>query len=505
MIQVYELITLLPTGYTPVFAPRLNKLLRFLKEHKELRDAEDKEMAKLYLQNGKKVKYFNKLKNELKAALSRYLIANPSWADNRNKALIENCYRTFATYKLFLLNGKRNVAIASAKNLLSKLVELDLHSMAHTVANDLHYHFSSIDPISRSAKKYEKIAGIQLEMIKAEALVRKYNSRLGFICNTRESYSPSVLAEFREAVEHTLPLLRINSHHIRRLTYSIVVARYVAEYDYLNIEKYCNEALQSFPKDHPNIRSLRFAFLHKQIPSLVALGRSDEAKEVARAAGELVPVGNFNWHIALQKRITVCLHAADYQEAYDLYSAHSKEKSLDKNIKETWLILQGYLYFLIECGFVKPYKEERFHIGKFLNEVPIYSKDKAGNNINILLLQVLIRLQKEQFGHIIDKAESIREYVRKYTRTPETKRVNIFFRMILRMVTAQFHCSGTELKTKKLRAELEKTPIRFGQNLAVEIIPYPILWEEILALLENKFRATTVPKNKKSIRPSKRG
>lgn len=85
-----------------------------------------------------------------------------------------------------------------------------------------------------------------------------------------------------------------------------------------------------------------------------------------------------------------------------------------------------------------------------LPKVPMYSKDKAGNNINILLLQILTQLQREQFGNIIDRTDSLREYARKYTRNPETKRANIFIKMILKMEKAQFHRSGTETKPKKL-------------------------------------------------------
>ena len=65
------------------------------------------------------------------------------------------------------------------------------------------------------------------------------------------------------------------------------------------------------------------------------------------------------------------------------------------------------------------------------------------------------------------------------------------------MEQAQFHRSGTETKTKRLRQQLEQTPLCYGQNLAVEIIPYPVLWEEVLSMLENKFRATTVRRKAK--------
>ena len=113
-------------------------------------------------------------------------------------------------------------------------------------------------------------------------------------------------------------------------------------------------------------------------------------------------------------------------------------------------------------------------------------------------------MERNQYRPVIDRFASLQEYIRSYTKNPETKRANLFISMIVKMSNAHFHRSGTELKTKKLRLELEQTPIKYGQNLAVEIVPYPILWKEILAMLENKFRAKGTSKSSKRI-PSNTG
>ena len=341
---------------------------------------------------------------------------------------------------------------------------------------------------------YSAIAAKERELANAESLIRSYHSRVGFLCNKREGFPAHIVEEITEAANQTMPLLRLGSHHLSRLIYTIIISRYIVVYDYQRIIQYCDEALDSFPKDHPNGRSLRFVFLYNKIPPLVALGRTDEAKIMARKAGETVPVGNFNWHMALQKRITVCLHSGDYQEAYDLYKAHSQYKPSETMLIEYWSILEGFLYFLVKQGHIEPYAKERFSIGKFMNEVPLYSKDKAGHNINILIIQILTWMQREQYGRVIDRTESLKEYARKYTRNPETKRANLFIQMVLRMEHAQFHRMRTENKTKRLRQQLNKTPLCYGQNLAVEIIPYSVLWEEMLLMLRDQPRARTVRK-----------
>ena len=208
----------------------------------------------------------------------------------------------------------------------------------------------------------------------------------------------------------------------------------------------------------------------------------------------MMPEGNFNWHLALIRRIIICLHSGDYQEAYELYKAHNNQACHYPTLREYWDIIWGYLYFLIKIEKIREYTKERFHLGKFLNDVPMYSKDKSGHNINLFIIQIIIRLQREQYGQIIDRIEALRTYVRTHTKNPETVRANIFLNMIIQMEAASFHQAATERKTQKLFAQLQKVPIRLGQNLAVEIIPYEILWEEMLNFLENKFRALKVRK-----------
>ena len=498
MFALYELIDLLPSDFAPMFSPRINKLCTFLQSQKKM---DEKEAAIAYLGEIQRKKYFNKLKNELKKELTRYLIANPSWIDNEYKALFEDCYRNFATYKIMLLSNKRKAAIELAKSIFANLEKVELYSLLHIVANDLMYHYSSIEVSLEVAKKYESHAAKALDIIRAEALVRQYHSKVCRICNTRESFTPTAIAAFEQAAEHTMPLLQLGVHYMNRLIYTIVVARYTATYDYEQIIKYCNQALASFPKDHPNGRSLRFVFMYNKVPALTALGQLREAKEVAKQAAQLVPAGNFNWHLAILKRTVVCFHEGAYQEAYELYKASIKQSCESPVLIEYWSIIRGYLYFLIKQKQIEPYSEERFYLGKFLNEVPMYSKDKAGNNINILLLQIIIRMQREQYGHIIDRVDSLREYAKKYTKNPETKRANIFINMILKMEGAQFHRLRTETKTENLITKLKATPLKIGQNLAIEVLPYEVLWREILSMLENKFRGATISRpSKKTLR-----
>ncbi|MEO1518240.1 MAG: hypothetical protein AAFV95_24685 [Bacteroidota bacterium] len=279
---------------------------------------------------------------------------------------------------------------------------------------------------------------------------------------------------------------------MNRYIYNILVIRYYVEFDYERVIQSCDEAIQTIPKHYPRKADFQFAFLEKKIPALLALGRHEEAKEIARQAGQLVSPGQFNWQLILIQRIEVCFHAGHLQEAYDLYKAHTQYLSNFQALNEYWNILRAYLFFFIRAGKIKPYVEERFRLGKFLNELPMYSRDKAGVNINILLVQILIEMSRGQYGRIIDRVEALGAYARKYLKRPETIRAYLFIKMIIQMNSAKFHRTATERKTQRLHEQLSNAPLSVGKSITVEMVPYEVLWQEILCMLDNKFRGVKV-------------
>lgn len=487
MVALYKLMDLLPSGFQPNFTPRLNEFYYFLTKQNKLSPLE---AAEKYLGTATKVKYLNKLRRKLKTALSRYIIAYPSTAENERIAYCEDCYRDFSMYKILLLRGQREIGINLAERLLSKLETIKLHSLMHMVANDLLAHYASYDIRPPLVKKYKAIVEIQSELAAIEAKVRYHFGSIGMYCNAKVSFTPAVVQELIYAMNETWPLLRPESYHVNRWIYTIKILRFYAEYNYPKIISCCDEALADFPDDYKNINAVRFLFKYYKAPALLAMGKLDEAKIIAKAATKLVPVGYMNWHLILLKRIIICLHTGDYQEAYDLYNAHRQKECSYENIREYWNIIRGYLYFLIKREKIAPYNKERFYLGKFLNEMPMYSKDKAGNNVNTLIIQILVYMQRNQFGKIIDRIDSLKEYVRVYMRNPETKRAKAFIDMIIKMEQSYFVKKAVVLKTEKLQEKLNQTPIRLRQNLSIEVIPYNVLWQEMLAMLDDKFRSS---------------
>ncbi len=249
MLAIYELIGLLPKSFNPVFSERLNDLYNFLKKER----LTEEEASQKFLKSDQRKKYFNKLKNKLKTALINHLMVNPPiWADSKQKELFDSCHKDFVAYKILLTAGKRTAANDMAKKLLLKAFELESYEIVYMIAGDLEYHYSAIEVSISTARRHARMADMYLELINAERLLKRHLNRVMQIYNTKNTFTATNIAVLEEATSNVLPLLKLSSPKLNRLIYNTVIARYYATYDYCQVKKYCDQALASFPDDHPN-------------------------------------------------------------------------------------------------------------------------------------------------------------------------------------------------------------------------------------------------------------
>jgi hypothetical protein len=119
--------------------------------------------------------------------------------------------------------------------------------------------------------------------------------------------------------------------------------------------------------------------------------------------------------------------------------------------------------------------------------VPVYSHDKRGLNIAILIIHVLLLLEENDFDSIISRMDALRTYRTRYLRSRSAKQSALFFRMLQIMEDASFSYKETEKRTRKFYDQLltiatDTTEIQEG----IMILRFETLWKMILELLEKK-------------------
>jgi hypothetical protein len=201
--------------------------------------------------------------------------------------------------------------------------------------------------------------------------------------------------------------------------------------------------------------------------------------------------GAFNWFKYQELLLLLSLHSGNYQRAYELYIETTSQKrfnTLPSGVGQIWKIFEAYLFFLIQVELVEDNHRyspfSKFRMGRFVNEVPLYSKDKRGMNIPILIVQILYLIQQKREGEVVDRVEAIGKYISRYITKKDNYRSACFINMLLQIPANSFHRVAVERHTQKYNRMLESMPLDFARQAHdIEIIPYEQLWDMTLDLL----------------------
>ena len=195
--------------------------------------------------------------------------------------------------------------------------------------------------------------------------------------------------------------------------------------------------------------------------------------------------------------IKLCLRLGLHEQGitYLRRLVHTKGDSRVNNFaSEDYPILSAYFYFLYKIGKLDgldvptEFKRDRYRLGKFMNDVPIFSKDKAGTNISILIAQAIILLVEKRYEEFSKRVKALETYrYRHLNKNDMLQRGKVFIKMLELIPRADFHRERVVWRSRELRKQLDIPPEKMSiRNSDIEVIPYEHLWEYIVDLLDNK-------------------
>ena len=272
----------------------------------------------------------------------------------------------------------------------------------------------------------------------------------------------------------------------------IAISLYMGQNDYHKTLAICDESLARLEKFPVKKTSAFLSISFQKIACCIQLKLYKEGRKVILEYIEKIPEGTFNWFKMHELYLTLCLHTKSYQEAYEVYekaTKHPKFSRFPKYAREVWKIFQSWIHFLNVAGKISKEKEKRakFRVSKYVNEVPVFSKDKRGLNIPILISQIVLLLQQKRYDALIDRVEAIEKYKDRYLDKENNFRSNIFVRLLLEIPKRDFSFTQISRKTEKLVARLNEAPLEIAnQSHDLEILPYEDTWEIILEELRKR-------------------
>jgi hypothetical protein len=446
--------------------------------------------------NGKK--NFSRLKSRLKDRLynTLFFINTDGDAFTENEKAYYECHKNYALIKILLGRNARNLAIKLAEGTIKKTTKFEFSDLTVHIAGVLRRHYGAIAGDLRKYHKFTEIMRSSLDTYQKELLAEDYY--LDLAINYVNSRSTKVEVE-EKAVQYSnelrLLLSEFSSYKFCLFSYSVLTLRHQIINDYLGTIKVCNEAVEAF-KNRPHLasRTAIHNFLFYTLRSCIPLRLFKKGESTAQECMKYAPPGSTNWFITLEQYIILSFHSGKYEKAYEIFlevKNNDRFNSLPDNNKEYWYIHEALINYLIVQKKISRQKSEpkfKFKVGKFLNELPTFSKDKRGTNITILIIQVLFLLQKKEYPKVIDRVEALNVYCHRYLRRDDTFRSNCFIKMLLQLPSAHFNKIAAKRKGMKYYKQLTEVPIQIAkQSNEIEIIPYETLWEFVLENLDTNF------------------
>jgi hypothetical protein len=210
-----------------------------------------------------------------------------------------------------------------------------------------------------------------------------------------------------------------------------------------------------------------FTLEFKKIPGYIIQKDFASADEVITRCLEITQKKSYNHLITKQIKVLMLFHKTEFENAFKIING---EFNSGKIRDEIWEIYHAYATILTN---------QHFRLRRFLNQVPIFSKDKKGMNINILIIEILDYLRKKLYYKIIDRTAALQRYCYRYLNDDRsTYRSYQFFQIILCLEKGAFCKKEVDpLVAKHLQALKDHPLSEAQQDYELEIVPYEHLWK----------------------------
>ncbi len=452
--------------------------------------------AKLFTK-GQDTSTYAELKSGLQELLLQQLLAidlNVPGNNSRQRAYFE-CYHKWAKVKLLMGRNAWTNTVILAEEVLKKARKFELTEIVVDMARILRLYFGSIAGVLKKYEEYNSMVEAWEEALHYENLAEALYTDLVVRFVNNKAAQQDVHEKAKEYFERIQPALQqhftYRLHLSGRLIQNLI---FTSINDYRNTIKVCEEAIRFFEaKDYPTKIPLQI-FLYQEMVCYVQLKDFQRGRSAAERGLKLLDDGSFNWFKYQELLIFLTFHTRQYQEAYSIFrqtSGHRRFDALPQAIGEVWRIFEAYLFYLIDLGKIQPIQDDpvftRFRMARFVNEMPLFSRDKRGMNIPILIFQILSLIRNKRYDAAIDRMEAIEKYCSRYLRRDDTFRSNCFIKMLLVIPAQGFHRVAVVRHVEKYHKMLLSMPIDMAnQSHDVEIIPYEDLWEMALDSLTNK-------------------
>ena len=401
-----------------------------------------------------------------------------------------NCWKKLAAAKILLGKSATEPGINLLETILRPARRFEITELTVEICRILRLHFGSREGNLSNFEKYNRLFKKHNTILLLEDEAEEYFTLLTGHYINRKFADWCIYEKGIKYYEQLQPdLERFSSYKLQLISRLIAVISYRSIGDYDRIIDICQEGLSYFHGRNDRSGQAAKLLLHQLLVCFMQKRDFTAGQQVIEQLEPYLGEGSVNWFSCQHTLLLLALHTRNYEKALHQYLQlvhHKRFKGLPQPLLEKFRIDGAYIHYLvIALDLPIPHqKAYRFRLGKFLNEVPMYSKDKRGMNVPILIVQILFLICNRKYNRAIDRMEAIQKYCYRHLKRGPTFRSNCFIKMLLQIPAASFNRLAAERRARPfLDKLLSHEPASSGQNYEIEIVPYEHLWELALSSL----------------------
>lgn len=457
------------------------------------RDGDEDQVSQALYGVDKQSTVYQKLRKNLRDRLVNYLFiidqSHASYTD-RQRAYYECCKDWAATKILFAKNAS-HAAISLARKVLKYARKFEFTELLMDVHHQLRLYYGTIEGDFTLFQQHNREYKLMAQRWADENLAEELYIELSIGGVNSKATQTEIQEKARLYHQQIKESLEQNdAYHLHLCGLLIEASIYSSVNEYGELLQVCNRGIDFFAKKEYVASIPLQVFYYQQAVCNLQLRDFVAAQESLKNCLNYMQEGDFNWFKAFELSFMLQMHLGQYSDAYAMYlvaTKHPKFKDLPENIRETWKIAEAYLVLLTELEKFNGPRiagEKNFRLTRFLNEIQVFSKDKAGMNVPVLILEILFHLVQGNFTTLVDREEAIDKYRKRYLKDAESTRSNVFIKMLLQIPRCGFDRAKIISRAAKDLQTLTATPIELANQVyEIEIIPYEKLWEYILEVL----------------------
>lgn len=437
----------------------------------------------------RQIKFF--LRDRLMEAVSRFNVNNFKGKFTDYQYAYYDCHRQWFTIKILIGHNANTAAISMAVKLLRQTIKYEFTLLSVDITSYLLIQYGLREGYD---KKYEEALTQFVffqELYQAEITVSKlYTMLMSQYTNSRSSKSnlTNLIKSYFNQIKEDLQ--RYDSYTMQMHGNMIELMTHTIEYDYVSALHCCERAIKVFQSKPYNCTTPLQVYYYQKLVCHIQLRQFEEGSETAKVCFEITRDGTFNWFKSHELYFYLSMHTEQYEKAFEIINQviqHPRFQFLPEIIKEIWSIFEHYGYYLCVIGKISANVNYKFKSTKFSNDLPKFTKDKAGMNVAIIILKIIFMIQERREAMFLDQMEAIEQYCYRHLNESETRRSFKFIKLLLQIPQRQFNPEEIKMNTGKFISDLNATPHDISvQTYEIEIIPFEKLWEMILQSMERK-------------------